>query len=146
MSESSPAPRLWTCPSCGRRVPLRAPECHCGMTRDRALEIAAAAPAEASAPARPAGGPGPQPGPRMRGDRRGTASEAWSAMPGDVRALLVGAALALVAGLGWTAFGPARRDTTPAVLGWVEPGREPAPRPRLPAPSPAPPFAMPWWR
>ena len=119
----------WACPSCRRRVPLRAETCHCGMTRARADELAAAAPA---APTRPAP-------PRRSGGR----AEVISAMTGDVKALLAAAVLVLVAGLGWLVFGPSRTPATPAVLGWVDQGPPPAPKP---TPSPRPPFKLPWWK
>jgi hypothetical protein len=123
------SPHTWPCPSCGRRVPLRALACHCGMTRTRAEELAAAAPA---APVRPAG-------PRRPSGR----AEVMAAMTGDVKALFVAAALVTVAGLGWLVFGPSRPSATPAVLGWVDHGPPPAPKP---TPSPRPPFKLPWWK
>jgi hypothetical protein len=99
------------------------------MTRARAEELAAVAPA---APARPAA-------PRGAGVR----AEAVAAMTGDVKALLAAAALVVVAGLGWLVFGPSRPAATPAVLGWVDQGPPPAPKP---TPSPRPPFKLPWWK
>lgn len=122
-------PHTWACPSCGRRVPLRAEACHCGMTRARA-EAATAAPAEASPrPARP----------RLPVSRR----EVLATMPGDVKALVVAGAIVLAAGLGWLVFGPSRSSSIPAVLGHVDQGPPPAPKP---TPRPTPPFKLPWWK
>jgi hypothetical protein len=123
------ASHTWACPSCGRRVPLRAETCHCGMTRTRAEELAAVA---APAPARPAG-------PRRARDRE----EAVAAMTGDVKVLLVAAAFVLVGGLGWLVLAPSRPSTLPAVLGWVDKG----PPPLAPKHTrPQPPFKLPWWK
>jgi len=96
------------------------------MTRDRALELAAAAPESPSAP-------------------RAGRAPASADMPADVRALLAGAALVVVVGLGWAAFAPVRRDTTPPVLGWVDPG-PPDPKTLSARAAPQPPFRMPWWK
>lgn len=123
-------PHTWTCPSCGRRVPVRAEACHCGMTRARAEEAAAASPAEA--PRRPARS-------RLPVSRR----EVLATMPGDVKALVVAGAIVLAAGLGWLVFGPSRPSSTPAILGHVDQGPPPAPRP---TPRPTPPFKLPWWK
>jgi len=121
----------WTCPSCGRRVPLRASVCHCGMTRERAEELAAAQPAA------------PAPGVPRRA-RRGTSDrqEALDAMTTDVKLLLAVGALVLVAGLGWMVFGP-RPEPYPSVLGYVD--ATPPKPPAKPGPQ-APPFALPWWK
>jgi hypothetical protein len=124
------ASHTWTCPSCGRRVPLRAETCHCGMTRARAEELAAAAPA--AAPVRRARS-------RLPVDRR----EVVSAMTGEVKALLVAGAIVMVAGLGWLVFGPSRTTPIPAVLGHVDPGPPPAAKP---TPPPRPPVQLPWWK
>ena len=116
----------WTC-TCGRRVPLRVNACHCGVTRGAAFatpppaEYPVAAQAEAPA----------------------TAAGVWSTMPNDVKAMALVSALVLVAGLGWVTFGPAKVETTPAVLGWVDPGPPPVPKP---TPPPRPPFKLPWWK
>jgi hypothetical protein len=113
----------WPCPSCGRRVPLRAPACHCGMTRARAEELAAAAPAPAGRTL-----------PTARGRRLPT-------LPRDVRTLVVCGALVIVAGFVWLAVGPRRPSTGPAVLGYVDSGPPPPP-----SPPPRPPFKLPWWK
>ena len=120
----------WTCPSCGRRVPLRAEACHCGMTRARAEEVAAAFPVEA---------PPRRPRSRLPVTRR----EVLATMPADVKALVFAGAIVLAAGLGWLVFGPSRPNSTPAVLGHVDQGPPPAPRP---TPRPTPPFKLPWWK
>jgi hypothetical protein len=110
-------------------VPLRAEACHCGMPRARAEELAAAAvPVERRPPRR---------------TRRASAGRFFAALPPDVKALTVGAALVVVAGLGWMVFGPRRPPSSPAVLGWVDPGPRPAPKP---TPAPRPLLKLPWWK
>jgi len=123
------ASHTWTCPACGRRVPLRAEVCHCGMTQEHARQQAAAVAPVAARPVRP--------------QRAGVRAEAVAAMTGDVKVLLVAGAIVMVAGLGWLVFGPSRGATMPRVLGWVDHGPPPAPRP---TPSPRPPFKLPWWK
>lgn len=123
-------PHTWTCPSCGRRVPLRAEACHCGMTRARAEEVAAASPAET-------------PPRRARSRLPVSRREVLATMPGDVKALVVAGAIVLAAGLGWLVFGPSRPNSIPAVLGHVDQGPPPAPKP---TPRPTPPFKLPWWK
>ena len=123
------ASHSWTCPTCGRRVPLRAEACHCGMPRARAEELAAAAaPAERRPPRR---------------TRQASPGRFFAALPPDVKALVVGSALVMVAGLGWMVFGPRRPSSTPALLGWVDPGPPPVPKP---TPTPRPPLKLPWWK
>jgi hypothetical protein len=100
---------------------MRVSVCHCGMTRERALEVAAAETGAAPRPGQTAAGPG---------------------MPGDVRALLAAAALAVLAGLGWTVFAPEPKNATVPVLGYVD--ARPATA-RRPAPA-RPPFKLPWWK
>jgi len=117
----------WTCPSCGRRVPLRSEACHCGMTRARAQQLAAR-PRVAAAP-RVA---------RGLSDRQA----ALQAMPGDVKLLFSLSALVLVAGLFWLGFAP-RPEPYPAVLGFVDPGPPKSTRPTGPE---RPPFKLPWWK
>jgi hypothetical protein len=103
---------------------MRAAVCHCGMTRERALEAEAL---EAAAAVR---------------DGRATAARG---VPGDVRVLLVTAVIAVVAGLGWATFAPARQNTTMPVLGWVDAPPSERAR-RLPSTPPRPPFRLPWWK
>ena len=95
----------WPCPNCGRRVPNRVSQCHCGTTREDALRQAAAG-AAISAPgaARPAR--------RARGIRLGPLT--W-----DLKALLIG--LVLVALLGIVRlFWPSAPDRIVPVLGHVD--------------------------
>ena len=73
----------WTCPTCGRRVPLRAEACHCGMPRARAEELAAAAAPAERRPPRPT--------------RQVSPGRLFAALPRDVKALVVGGALVLLA-------------------------------------------------
>lgn len=124
-------PHTWVCPSCGRRVPLRAESCHCGMTRARAEALQAAQPPQAD--------PVVHRRPSMVSAR--DRQEAVAAMTGDVKLLLAASALALVAGLGFMMFGP-KPKAVPAVLGYVDPG---PPRPKA-TPEPKPPFKLPWWK
>ena len=110
-------------------MPLRAETCHCGMPRARAEELAAAAaPTERRPPRR---------------THRVSPRRLFAALPPDVKALVVGGALVMVAGLGWMAFGPRRPPSTPALLGWVDPGPPPVPKP---TPRPRPPLKLPWWK
>jgi hypothetical protein len=104
---------------------MRAAVCHCGMTRERALEAASL---DAAAAFR---------------DGRSTAARG---VPGDVRVLVVAAAIAVVAGLGWATFAPARQNTTVPVLGWVDARPSERASRRLPTPPPRPPFRLPWWK
>jgi len=125
----------WTCPACGRSGPLRVDACHCGVTREQAEDRAAAAAAAAEAAAAPV--------PRVA--RRAAGSEprlTWGSLPGDVRALVVGIAIVMLAGMGWLLFGPAPAPIAP-VLGYVDAGPPPAPRP---TPRPTPAFKLPWWK
>jgi len=110
-------------------VPLRAEACHCGMPRARAEELAAAA-----AP--------PERRPPLS-TRPVSPGLFFAALPRDVKALVIGGALVMVAGLGWMVFGPRQPSTTPALLGWVDPGPPPVPKP---TPAPRPPFKLPWWK
>jgi len=73
----------------------------------------------------------------MRGPR--TPSEP---LPGDVKALLAGIVVVALASVGWLAFGP-RPDPILPVLGYVDAGPPPAPRPSPPA---GPAFKLPWWK
>jgi hypothetical protein len=129
----------WSCPACGRRVPLRAAACHCGLTREEAEARRAAAEAGATAGAG-AGGVASGGGARPRRTR---ILPPFRSLPRDVQALVVAAALFVVVGLGWLIFAPPRMDATPAVLGRVDATPPPAAKP---TPSPTPPFKLPWWR
>jgi len=131
----------WSCPACGRSVPLRVEACHCGLTRQQAEERAAAEEAAfLAAAAPPAGLPEAAAAPRRR--VRNPYEFRWSSLPGDVKALLVGVALVAILGVGWLFFGPAPTPIAP-VLGYVDAGPPPAPRP---TPRPRPAFKLPWWK
>ena len=110
-------------------MPLRAETCHCGMPRARAEELAAAA---APTMRRP-----------PRRTHRVSPGRFFAALPRDVKALVLGGALVMVAGLGWMAFGARRSPSTPALLGWVDSNPPPVPKP---TPQPRPPFKLPWWK
>lgn len=124
----------WICPACGRRVPLRASACHCGMTRERA-EAEARARLETEAEVERAVARRPRPGARLPRVKAGP-------LPSDVKGLLIGVALVTLVGLGWLAFGPQPEPIVP-VLGFVDAGPPPAVKP---TPPPAPPFKLPWWK
>ena len=99
------------------------------MPRARAEELAAAAaPAERRPPRR---------------TRQVSPGRFFAALPRDIKALVVGSALVMVAGLGWMVLGPRRPSSTPALLGWVDPGPPPVPKP---TPTPRPPLKLPWWK
>ena len=123
---TEPPSHVWTCPNCGRRVPLRVDACHCGATRARAeqMEAAAATP------------PVPRP-------RTAPAGPRLPPLPGDVKALAIGGLVVLVAGFFWLVLGPGRPPSTPALLGHVDAG---PPAVKTTPPPPRPPFKLPWWR
>lgn len=98
------------------------------MPRARAEELSAAAAVERRPPRR---------------THRVWPGRFFAALPRDVKALVVGGALVMVAGLGWAAFGPRRPPSTLAILGRAEPGPPPAPKP---TPQPRPPLKLPWWK
>lgn len=110
----------WTCPNCGRRVPTRVGECHCGTSR------AAAVLAEAARPGPPGGA---------------DAEGGW-----DVKALVIGMALVAVLAVGWLVFRPYRPDPIFPLLGYNmnAPVATPPPPPRRPVPPPR--FKLPWWK
>ncbi len=123
---SEPSHLTWSCPGCGRRVPLRVDSCHCGRMR-------ATAPAEPTAlPAHP---PRVALPPRQSGGL-------WRSLPVDVKALALAGILVTVAGVGWALFGPQSTERMPALLGYIEP----TPPPPTPRPPTHPPFRLPWWR
>lgn len=126
MAEATP--HTWTCPSCGRRVPLRVDTCHCGMTRAHAEQARSERPVGASAR------------PVAHGVSDGRA--ALNAMTTDVKLLLAVTALVLITGVVWLAFGPSP-EPYPAVLGYMDAG----PPKSKPLKAPAqPPFKLPWWK
>ena len=121
MAEATP--HTWTCPTCGRRVPLRArglPLRHDARARRGA---AAAQPPAAAAP-RVARGPS---------DRRA----ALNAMTGDVKVLLVVGRARVVAG-GWLAScaRARRRRRRPSSATWTPGRRRRSPTPARPSSSP----------
>ena len=116
----------WTCPNCNRRVPNRAPACHCGTTRVQAdqLETALAR-----------GGPWV--------GRGAPAKVGW-----DIKGLAIGLVAVVVLGLTWL-FIPHRPDPIVPVLGFADhvPSPPPSPPPRKqPRTIPSPPFTLPWWK
>jgi hypothetical protein len=101
------------------------------MTRERAEELAAAGAESEAVQA-------PPPVAARRPVRRGPRTS----LPKDVKALLVGMVIVVLAGVGWLAFGP-RPKPIPPVLGVVDPGPPAAPKP---TPRPTPAFKLPWWK
>jgi hypothetical protein len=128
----------WQCPQCGRRVPNRAAECHCGTTREAALAAAAHLP---PTPAAPAAGRRPRPASPYR--------FSWASLPGEIKLMVVGLGLVLLAGIAFLVFVPSRPQPIVPLLGWSEPtSSRPKPSPtaapragrraRNPSPSPSP--------
>jgi hypothetical protein len=64
-------------------------------------------------------------------------------MPRDVKGLVAAGLLVALVGLGWLVFGPRQPDTTPRILGFVDKGPPPVPKP---TPGARPPFKLPWWK
>ncbi len=124
----------WQCPQCGRRVPNRVDECHCGVRRETAL---AAPAAEASLRAKPPLGTMATPAVPVPPQYRFS----WRTLPRDVKLLAVGIILVLLSGIGWL-FVPWRPKPIVPLLGWSEPTSSrplPTPPPRKsPAPPPSP--------
>ena len=121
----------WPCPNCGRRVPNRVSQCHCGTTREDAERLAAAGGPEP--PAR--GGAVPRPRPRRFGPplRIGP-------LGGDVKALLVAIVIVTVLGIA-SLFWPRKPENIVPVLGYANT------RPPTPSPSPTPKpkgWKLPW--
>jgi hypothetical protein len=103
----------WPCPNCGRRVPNRVSQCHCGTTREDALRQAAAGAAVGpAAPRRARRGPPIRIGPLT-----------W-----DLKALLIGIVLAAVLGI-VRLFWPSEPPRVVPVLGHVDATPPPAPSP-----------------
>jgi hypothetical protein len=115
----------WPCPNCGRRVPNRISQCHCGTTREDALRQA-----EAGAAVSPPGA--------LRPARRGTGIRIGP-LTWDLKALLIG--LVLVALLGIVRlFWPSQPERIVPVLGHVDATPKP-----LPTPTPkAKGWKLPW--
>ena len=104
----------WTCPRCGRRVPNRAPACHCGTTQEQARQ-------ESAPPA------GPSPGPRPR-RRAFPWREIWKDLTWDLKALALGVALVAILGLVWLLV-PHKAEPIVPVLGIVAPAPTSPPSP-----------------
>ncbi len=119
----------WQCPQCGRRVPNRALECHCGMTRGAAL-AAAASPAPGSAGGAASSGP--------RAPVPSLYRFSWRGLPGEIKLMAVGLVVVLLLGLGWLVLVPWRPKPIVPLLGWSEPTSRRNPSP-APLPSPRPP-------
>jgi hypothetical protein len=123
----------WSCPNCGRRVPLRVSQCHCGTTREDADRLAAA-----GGPAPTARGGGvPRPRPRRPGRAFRIGPLSW-----DLKALLVGIVVVILLGIA-SLFWPREPERIVPVLGYVNP-RPPSPSPSAkPTPSPKG-WKLPW--
>ncbi len=115
----------WPCPNCGRRVPNRVSQCHCGTTQEDAFRQA-----EVGATESPTGTPRrARKGPPLR-----IGPLTW-----DLKALLIGIALVALVGL-VRLFWPGRPEPIVPVLGYVDA----TPRP-LPTPTPkSKGFKLPW--
>jgi hypothetical protein len=106
-----PAPTTWLCPRCGRRVPNRSGECHCGTTRIEAETVIARTPVHT--------------GPRAdRFSLRG--------LPRDIKILGGIVVLSAIGGLAWLIVPHSHTRTVP-LLGFVD--RLPSPTP-MPTPHP----------
>jgi hypothetical protein len=104
----------WSCPNCGRRVPNRVSQCHCGTTREDAVRQAAAGAA--------VGPPGaPRAARRSPPIRLGPLT--W-----DLKALLIGMALVALLGL-VRLFWPARPEPIVPLLGHIDATPPPTPKP-----------------
>ena len=124
----------WQCPQCGRRVPNRVDECHCGVRREAALTAPVANPLARGVPALATMATPQVPLPPQ-------SRFSWRGLPTDLKLLAIGLILVLVGSIGWL-FVPRRPAPMVPLLGWSEPlssqGR-PTPPPRTsPAPSPSP--------
>jgi hypothetical protein len=105
----------WKCPACDRRVPDAVGVCRCGASRSEALAK------EAIREIGQAAGPGQV----FRGTRRN------EPMPGDLKAVLVLTAVALIGGVVFAVLGP-RPAPMPALLGWMDTAPHPSPSPSAP--------------
>ncbi|HSD26417.1 MAG TPA: hypothetical protein VLL75_03890 [Vicinamibacteria bacterium] len=119
----------WPCPNCGRRVPNRVSQCHCGTTREDALRQAEAASAVVERSIRPR--------PRRTGP-----SLRWGALGRDIKALLVGIVVVTLLGL-LSLLWPGRPQPLVPLLGHVDATPAPAPTP-TPRPTPRPRSWLPW--
>jgi predicted RNA-binding Zn-ribbon protein involved in translation (DUF1610 family) len=108
-------PVTWSCPNCGRRVPLRVAQCHCGTTREDAEQAAARVPVLEGGVSRPRSRPS---GPPLR-----IGPLTW-----DQKALVI--AIVVVALLGLVRlFWPSKPEPLVPVLGYVNPAPTPKPKP-----------------
>jgi hypothetical protein len=122
----------WTCARCGRRVPNRVSQCHCGMSREEAEQLAPL----------PVVRPLPLTRPRRRS--RGLDirwRDVWADLTWDLRALVIGIVVILLAGVGWV-FVPRTEAPIVPVLGVLAPAPSPSP-----SPTPKPPAKAKrrWW-
>jgi hypothetical protein len=104
----------WPCPNCGRRVPNRVPECHCGTTREDALRQAAAGAAV---------GPSGTPRAARRGPPIRLGPLTW-----DLKALLIGLVLVSLLGL-VRLFWPGQPTPVVPLLGHLDIRPSPTPTP-----------------
>ena len=119
----------WPCPNCGRRVPNRVMQCHCGTTREDASRQAQAASAVAERSVRPR-------------PRRAGPSLRWGTLGRDIRALVVGIVVVTLLGL-LSLFWPRRPQPLLPLLGHVDATPAPTPKP-APKPPPKPRSWLPW--
>ena len=115
----------WPCPNCGRRVPNRVSQCHCGTTQEDAFRQA-----EMGATVSPTGTPRrARKGPPLR-----IGPLTW-----DLKALLIGIVVVLLVGL-VRLFWPGQAEPIVPVLGYVDATPRPGP---TPTPTPKG-FRLPW--
>ena len=124
----------WQCPQCGRRVPNRVDECHCGVRREAALAAPVAnASARRGFPLATMATPKVPVPPQYR--------FSWRGLPRDLKLLAIGLILVLVGSIAWL-FVPWRPKPVVPLLGWSEPlSSKPPPTPpprKSPEPSPSP--------
>ena len=96
---------VWTCPSCGRRVPDRIEACHCGAPRPAAI---------------PPGVPLSAAGAPHAGALAGPLLPSWKSLPRDIR-IGLGLLAVLIVGALASLLLPDRGPRLPALLGHVDP-------------------------
>lgn len=116
MAEST----TWLCPTCGRRVPNRATECHCGMLQVTALAVV-----------------DPSVDPPKEKLRIRTPPVRFRTMPKEVRVLGVVFALVILLGVVW-AFVPRKPAPALPLLGTLDRLPSPPPTPQAPRATPTP--------
>jgi hypothetical protein len=104
----------WPCPNCGRRVPNRVSQCHCGTTREDAVRQAEVGAAVGSRET-------------VRKARRGPPIR-LGPLTWDLKALLIGIALVLLLGV-VRLFWPGEPERIVPVLGHVDATPRPGPTP-----------------